>query len=101
MGVIGLNVLQMVVLQGIIATSGYVAGLGAVLGFGMGGAMIAVAGVAGPIGLALGLIYTGYSLSGPAFRKLIPAVCVIAAKRAEVEGGPAAATPQESPVDSR
>jgi len=49
MGVIGLNVLQMVVLQGIIATSGYVAGLGAVLGFGMGGAMIAVAGAAGPI----------------------------------------------------
>lgn len=85
-GVLGLNVLQLIVLQGIIATSGYAAGLGAVLGFGTGGAMLALAGAAGPVGLALGVLFTAYSLSGPAFRKLIPAICVIAAKRVEIEG---------------
>jgi uncharacterized protein YaaW (UPF0174 family) len=85
-GVLGLNVLQLIVLQGIIATSGYAAGLGAVLGFGTGGAMLAVAGAAGPVGLALGVLFTAYSLSGPAFRKLIPAICVIAAKRMEIQG---------------
>jgi uncharacterized protein YaaW (UPF0174 family) len=85
-GVLGLNVLQLIVLQGIIATSGYAAGLGAVLGFGTGGAMLAVAGAAGPVGLALTALFTVYSLSGPAFRKLIPAICVIAAKRMEIQG---------------
>jgi uncharacterized protein YaaW (UPF0174 family) len=85
-GVLGLNVLQLIVLQGIIATSGYAAGLGAVLGFGTGGAMLAVAGAAGPVGLALGLLFTAYSLSGPAFRKLTPAICVVAAKRIEIQG---------------
>ena len=85
-GVLGLNVLQLIVLQGIIATSGYAAGLGAVLGFGTGGAMLVVAGAAGPVGIALGLLFTAYSLSGPAFRKLTPAICVIAAKRIEIQG---------------
>lgn len=85
-GVLGLNMLQLIVLQGIIATSGYAAGLGAVLGFGTGGAMLAVAGAAGPVGIALGVLFTAYSLSGPAFRKLTPAICVIAAKRIEIQG---------------
>jgi uncharacterized protein YaaW (UPF0174 family) len=48
--------------------------------------MLALAGAAGPVGLALGVLFTAYSLSGPAFRKLIPAICVIAAKRVEIEG---------------
>jgi uncharacterized protein YaaW (UPF0174 family) len=83
-GVVGLNTLQFIVLKGIIFTSGYVAAGGALLGFGFGGAMLTVAGAAGPIGIAVGLLYTAYSLSGPAFRKLIPAICVIAAKRVEL-----------------
>ncbi|MFG6467921.1 hypothetical protein [Roseateles sp. BYS87W] len=83
-GVIGLNTLQFIVLKGIILTSGYVAAGGALLGFGFGGAMLTMAGAAGPIGIAVGLLYTAYSLSGPAFRKLIPAICVIAAKRVEL-----------------
>ncbi len=84
-GAIGLNALQFIVLKGIILSSGYLAAGGALLGFGVGGAMLAVAGAAGPIGLGLGLLYTAYSLSGPAFRKLIPAICVIAAKRVELD----------------
>ena len=83
-GVIGLNALQYIVLQGIILSSGYFAGGAALLGFGFGGAMLAVAGAAGPIGLGLVLLYSVYSLSGPAYRKLIPAICVIAAKRVEI-----------------
>jgi uncharacterized protein YaaW (UPF0174 family) len=84
-GVVGLNALQYMVLQGIVITSGYWAATTAVLGLGMGGMMLAVAGAAGPIGAALVLLYTAYSLVGPAFRKLIPAICVIAAKRVELE----------------
>lgn len=87
-GAIGLNALQFIVLKGIILTSGYVAAGGALLGFGMGGAMLAVAGAAGPIGAAAALLYAAYSLSGPAFRKLIPAICVIGAKRLEIQGAP-------------
>lgn len=83
-GVIGLNALQYIVLQGIILSSGYFAGGAALLGFGFGGAMLAVAGAAGPIGLGLVFLYSVYSLSGPAYRKLIPAICVIAAKRVEI-----------------
>ena len=86
-GAVGLNALQFIVLKGIVMTSGYVAAGGAVLGFGMGAAMLSVAGAAGPIGVALALLYTAYSLSGPAFRKLIPAICMIAAKRLEIETG--------------
>ncbi len=86
-GVVGLNFLQFAVLKGIILTSGYVAGGTALLGIGFGGALMTTAGVAGPIGAGLALIYAGYAISGPAFRKLIPAVCVIAAKRIELEGG--------------
>lgn len=85
-GAIGLNALQFIVLKGIIMTSGYMAAGGALLGFGMGGAMLTVAGAAGPIGVAAGLLYTAYSLSGPAFRKLIPAICMVAAKRVELHG---------------
>jgi uncharacterized protein YaaW (UPF0174 family) len=85
-GAIGLNALQFIVLKGIILTSGYVAAGGALLGFGMGGAMLTVAGAAGPIGVAVGLLYTAYSLSGPAFRKLIPAICIVASKRVELDG---------------
>jgi uncharacterized protein YaaW (UPF0174 family) len=86
-GAVGLNALQFIVLKGIVMTSGYVAAGGAVLGFGMGAAMLSVAGAAGPIGVALALLYTAYSLSGPAFRKLIPAICMISAKRLEIETG--------------
>lgn len=84
-GAIGLNVLQFILLKGIILTLGYVATFQALLGLGFGGAMLAGAGAAGPIGLALGLLYTAYSLSGPAFRILIPSICVIAAKRVELD----------------
>ena len=81
--VLGINALQLIVLKGIVATSGYVAAGGAWFGFGAGGAMMAIAGAAGPIALVLGTIYASYTLAGPAFRKLIPSICVIAAKRIE------------------
>ncbi len=84
-GAIGLNVLQFILLKGIILTLGYVATFQALLGLGFGGAILAGAGAAGPIGVTLALLYTAYSLSGPAFRKLIPSICVIAAKRVELD----------------
>jgi len=86
-GLVGLNILQYIVLQGIVITSGYLAGIGALMGLGMGGMMVAVAGAAGPIGIALGLLWTLVALSGPAYRKVIPAICVIAAKRVELDAG--------------
>jgi len=82
---LGINVLQVIVLKGIIATSGYVAAGGALLGFGAGGAMMTIAGAAGPIALVLGTLYASYKVAGPAFRKLIPSICVIAAKRIEID----------------
>jgi uncharacterized protein YaaW (UPF0174 family) len=82
--VIGVNGLQMIVLKGIIATSGYMSAGGALLGLGAGGTMMTIAGAAGPIALVLGTLYASYSLTGPAFRKLIPCICVIAAKRIEI-----------------
>lgn len=84
-GLIGLNFLQWIVLEAVILTSGHLAAASAIFGFGTAGALMAAAGWAGPIGAALALLYTGYVLTGPAFRKLIPAVCVIAAKRLEQE----------------
>lgn len=81
--VLGVNALQLIVLKGIVATSGYVAAGGALFGLGAGGAMMTIAGAAGPIALVLGTLYASYTLAGPAFRKLIPGVCVIAAKRIE------------------
>jgi uncharacterized protein YaaW (UPF0174 family) len=84
-GAVGFNLLQYLVLKGIVITSGYWAATTAVLGLGMGGMMLTVAGAAGPIGASLVLLYTAYSLAGPAFRKLIPVICVIAAKRVELE----------------
>ncbi len=82
--VLGVNALQLIVLKGIVATSGYVAAGGALFGVGAGGAMMTIAGAAGPIALVLGTLYASYTLAGPAFRKLIPGVCVIAAKRIEI-----------------
>lgn len=81
--VLGVNALQLIVLKGIVATSGYVAAGGALFGLGAGGAMMTIAGAAGPMALVLGSLYASYTLAGPAFRKLIPGVCVIAAKRIE------------------
>jgi hypothetical protein len=83
-GVAGLNFLQFVVLKGIILSSGYFAGGAALMGFGSGGLMLAVAGWAGPVGAGLAFLFTAYSISGPAYRKLVPAVCMIAAKRLEL-----------------
>lgn len=83
-GIAGLNMLQFVVLKGIILTSGYFGAATAVLGFGTGGALMAAAGVAGPVAGALMVLYTVYRVSGPAYRKLIPAVCAVAAKRVEL-----------------
>ena len=83
-GVVGLNFLQFVVLKGIILSGGYLAAGSALLGMGSGGLALAIAGWAGPVGAGLAFLYTAYSVAGPAFRKLVPAVCVIAAKRLEV-----------------
>jgi hypothetical protein len=83
-GVAGLNFLQFVVLKGIILSSGYFAGGAALMGFGTGGLMLAIAGWAGPVGAGLAFLYTAYSIAGPAYRKLVPAVCMIAAKRLEL-----------------
>ncbi len=85
---LSINVLQVIVLKGIIATSGYVVAGGALLGFGAGGAMMTIAGAAGPIALVLGALYASYKLAGPAFRILIPSICVIAAKRIEINAMP-------------
>lgn len=82
---IGLNFLQFVVLKGIILSSGYFAAGGALMGFGTGGLMLAIAGWAGPVGAGLAFIYTAYSMAGPAYRKLVPGVCMIAAKRLEFD----------------
>lgn len=83
-GVVGLNFLQWIVLKGVVLTSGHLAAGGALLGFGAGGTLMAFSGAAGPIGGGLALVYTAYVLAGPAYRKLIPAVCFIAAKRIEL-----------------
>ncbi|WP_427913902.1 hypothetical protein ACPWT1_02795 [Ramlibacter sp. MMS24-I3-19] len=83
-GVVGLNFLQFVVLKGIILSSGYFAGGAALMGFGTGGLMLAMAGWAGPVGAGLAFLFTAYSIAGPAYRKLVPAVCMIAAKRLEL-----------------
>lgn len=82
-GVVGLNFLQFVVLKGIVFSSGYLAAGSALLGMGSGGLALAIAGWAGPVGAGLAFLYTAHSIAGPAFRKLVPAVCVIAAKRLE------------------
>lgn len=42
------------------------------------------AGAAGPVAGALMVLYTVYRISGPAYRKLIPAACAVAAKRVEL-----------------
>jgi hypothetical protein len=52
------------VLKGVVITSGYWAATTAVLGLGMGGMMLRVAGTAGPFGDALVLLYTTYFLAG-------------------------------------
>lgn len=83
-GIAGLNFLQFVVLKSIIMTSGYFAGGAALLGFGTGGLLLTLAGWAGPIGVGLAVAFTTYSIAGPAYRKLVPAVCLIAAKRLEL-----------------
>ncbi|MGQ3002506.1 MAG: hypothetical protein ACT6UH_22375 [Hydrogenophaga sp.] len=83
-GMVGLNFLQFVVLKGIIMSSGYLAGGAAFMGLGAGGLMLAVAGWAGPLGAGFAFLYSAYSMAGPAYRKLVPAVCMIAAKRLEI-----------------
>ena len=83
-GLAGLNFLQWVVLKGVILTSGHIAAGGALLGFGTGGVLMGVAGAAGPVAVGLAIIYTAHVLAGPAFRKLVPAICFIAAKRIEL-----------------
>jgi hypothetical protein len=83
-GVVGLNFLQFIILKGILLSSGYVAGGAALMGIGTGGLMLAIAGWAGPVGAGLAFLYTAYSMAGPAYRKLVPAVCMIAAKRLEL-----------------
>lgn len=89
-GIVGLNFLQFAVLKGLLLTSGYFAAGGALLGLGVGGALMTIAGAAGPIGIGAAVLYAGYSLSGPAYRKLVPAICVIAAKRIEISARPEA-----------
>jgi len=95
-GLAGLNILQFAVLKGILITSGYFGAATAVLGFGTGGALMAVAGAAGPVAGALMVLYTVYKISGPAYRKLIPAVCAVAAKRIEMESLEGSAPPVSS-----
>jgi hypothetical protein len=93
-GAIGLNFLQFVVLKGVVMSSGYLAGGAAILGIGTPGLVLAMAGWAGPVGAGLAVVFTAHSISGPAFRKLVPAVCLIVAKRLEL-------SPHEPPEDQR
>lgn len=83
-GMVGLNFLQFLVLKAIIMSSGYLAGGAAFLGLGSGGLMLAVAGCAGPLGAGFAFLFSAYSMAGPAYRKLVPAVCMVAAKRLEI-----------------
>jgi uncharacterized protein YaaW (UPF0174 family) len=83
-GMAGLNFLQWVVLKGVILTSGHIAAGGALLGLGTGGILMGIAGAAGPVAVGLAIVYTAHILAGPAFRKLVPAICFIAAKRIEL-----------------
>ena len=83
-GIAGYNILQLAILNGVIYTGGYFAAGSAILGFGVGGALMTAASAVGPLAVGLGLLYTGYRLSGPAYRKLIPAICAIAAKRLQL-----------------
>jgi hypothetical protein len=83
-GVVGLNFLQFIILKAIVFSGGYVAGGAALLGFGTGGLALAIAGWAGPLGAAAAVLFTAHSMAGPAYRKLVPAVCMIAAKRLEI-----------------
>ncbi|WP_430407439.1 hypothetical protein [Hydrogenophaga sp.] len=101
-GVVGLNFLQFVVLKGIILSSGYLAGGAAFMGLGAGGLMLAVAGWAGPLGAGFAFLYSAYSIAGPAYRKLVPAVCMIAAKRLEIGAADqnVLTTPEEDPGPS-
>jgi uncharacterized protein YaaW (UPF0174 family) len=98
---LGMNSLQLIVLKGIVATSGYATAGGALLGLGASGTILNLAGLVGPIGLALAAMYGSYAAAGPAFRKLIPSICVIAAKRIEIAASqplqPDASTPQQQP----
>jgi hypothetical protein len=63
-GAVGFNALKYLVLKRVVITSGYWAATTAVLGLGMGGMMLRVAGAAGPFGNALVLLYTAYFLAG-------------------------------------
>lgn len=83
-GMAGLNFLQFLVLKGVIMSGGYIAGGAAFMGLGTGGLMMAIAGWAGPLGAGFAVIFSAYSMAGPAYRKLVPAVCMIAAKRLEI-----------------
>lgn len=83
-GIVGLNFLQFIVLKAIVFSGGYVAGGASLLGLGSGGLALAIAGWAGPLGTGLAVLFTAHRIAGPAYRKLVPAVCILAAKRLEI-----------------
>jgi uncharacterized protein YaaW (UPF0174 family) len=85
--VLGVNALQLIVLKGIVATSGYVAAGQAWLGFGALGGLMELLEEPALIVLFLGPMAVN-AIAGPAFRKLVPAICVIAAKRIETSAVP-------------
>ncbi len=85
--VLGVNALQLIVLKGIVATSGYVAAGQAWLGFGALGSLVELLEEPALIVLVLGPMAVN-AIAGPAFRKLVPAICVIAAKRIEISAIP-------------
>lgn len=87
-GLVGLNFLQWAILKGIVLTSGHIAGASALFGLGAGGALLTAAGFAGPLGVAVAAIFSGYIIAGPAYRKVIPAICIVAAKRIESDLSP-------------
>jgi len=81
--VMDVNALQLMVLNGIADTSGYMAAGQAWLGIGFWGSLVELLEEPELIVLILGPKAVN-AIAGPAFRKLTPAICVIAAKRIEI-----------------
>jgi len=85
--VLGVNAMQLMVLNGIADTFGYIAAGQAWFGFGVLGSLVELLEEPELIVLVLGSKAVN-AIAGPAFRKLVPAICVIAAKRIEISAMP-------------
>ena len=81
---LGYNVVQEILLQRLLSYFGIWTAGKAVIGVGAAGLAMRVAAFAGPIGIALSVAYSAHWLAGPAYRRTVPAVIFVAAKRLEI-----------------